>query len=231
MQLVKWAKWVPVNKDRTYQRARTEEQKNQRLADILSTTEELLDERHYREITLTSIADRLGFSRANLSHYVRSKEEILLLLYVRSLEEMLAEMKCLCATGFGDSVANDSKHLAALVARHTDFGRIGAVLASLIESNVSLECLISCKKRIVEAMSEASTILVECGLFREHRDATEFLIDLSNYVSGLYPASHPLPIQVKASREAGYPIRGYEDSLVRYIAVQLAGYQALCFQP
>lgn len=216
-----------MGKDRTYQRARTDEQKGQRLADILDATEGLLDERHYREITMTSIANKLGFSRANLSHYVHSKEEILLLLYVRSLEEMLVEMKDIGRTGLSDNATSDSKRLAALVARHTDFGRIGALLSSLIESNVSLGCLTSCKKRIVEVMSEASDLLIECGSFRKSKDATGFLVDLSNYVAGLYPASHPLPIQVEASQEAGYPIRSYEDSLERYIAVQLAGYQAL----
>ncbi len=193
----------------------------------MNATEELLDERHYREITMASIADRLGFSRTNLSHYVRSKEEILLLLYVRSLEEMLTEMEDLCGAGFSNEDVSDSKRLAALVARHRDFGRIGALLSSLIESNVSLRCLTSCKKRIVEVLSEASALLVGGGLFRNPGDATEFLVDLSSYVAGLYPASHPLPIQVEASREAGYPIRSYEDSLERYIAVQLAGYRSL----
>ena len=37
-------------------------------------------ERPYHEITLTTIADELGWSRANLYKYVCTKEEVFLLL-------------------------------------------------------------------------------------------------------------------------------------------------------
>lgn len=224
---------------REYIRARTSEQKEQRLADILDATEALLDERHYRDVTMVAIADRLGYSRANLSHYVRSKEEILLLLYVRSLRGMLDDMKALGAEGLGgadvardadaasDDIVSIAKRLAALVARHEDFGRIGALLASIIETNVGLDCLVACKRKIVDAIAEASELLAGCGLFPDGARATEFLIDLSHYVSGLYPASHPVPIQKEAAREVGFAIPGYRASLERYLAVQIAGYRAM----
>lgn len=216
---------------RSYIRARTAEQKDQRLADILDATEELLDERHYREVTMAAIADRLGYSRANLTHYVRSKEEILLLLYVRSLRSMLDEMAEVCGSGLtarsADEADEVAKRLVALVASHADFGRIGALLSSLIEANVSLECLVSCKRSIVAMTAEAAELLVSCELFQNGEQASEFLVDLSNYVAGLYPASHPLPIQKEASAKSGYAVRGYRESLERYIAVQLAGYRSL----
>ncbi len=212
---------------REYRRARTEEQKDQRLTDILDVTEALLDERHYREITMAAIAERLGYSRANLSHYVRSKEEILLLLYVRSLHEMLADMEAIRPAALSGEVEEAAKRLAGLVVKHEDFGRIGALLASLVESNVSLECLVSCKRQILEAMDKASELLVKHGFFWDREHAADFLVDLSNYAAGLYPASHPLPIQLEAARVAGYPVPGYRESLERYIVIQLFGYQVL----
>lgn len=217
-------------KDRDYIRARTAEQKHERIADILDVAEELLDERHYRELTMASIAGRLGYSRANLAHYVRSKEEILLLLYVRSLREMLDDMTTLTRDSLGKLPTNDAataKHLAALVARHTDFGRIGTLLSSLIETNVSLECLTACKRDIMDMTLEAADLLVGCGLLRNREQALTFLVDLSNYVAGLYPAAHPLPIQREAATESGFVIPSYLDSLERYLAVQLAGYRSL----
>ena len=47
-------------------RARSDEQKEQRLAEIKRATSELFEGHPYHEITLTTIADRLGWSRANL---------------------------------------------------------------------------------------------------------------------------------------------------------------------
>ena len=63
-----------------FKRARTEEQKRQRLEGIVRTVDDLLDRYPYREITMAMVADELGFSRANLGHYVKTKEEMFLLL-------------------------------------------------------------------------------------------------------------------------------------------------------
>ena len=135
-----------IEEDRTYQRARTREQKNQRLDGILDATRSILDEGSYHDVTLSAIAERVGCSRANLSHYVGSKEEILLLLYIRSLREILEAMKeidpgSLDASSIaGLEAASDT--LAAILASHRDFGRLGALLTSIIETNVRLECLV-----------------------------------------------------------------------------------------
>ena len=222
---------MTVADEQTYRRARTEEQKRQRLDDILDVTESLLDSGSYRAITLSAIAEQLGYSRANLAHYVGTKEEILLLLYVRCLRQLLDDMQRTDPTdlnvGTPDDMRRSAMTLAALVARHRDFGRIGALLASLIETNVSLECLTACKRDIVEAIDGASRLLVGWGLLADDASAARFLLNLANYAAGLYPAAHPLPIQQEAAAVVGYPIPDYESALASHIAVQLAGHRAL----
>ncbi|MEC4183455.1 TetR family transcriptional regulator [Adlercreutzia sp. R21] len=217
--------------DQAYRRARTQEQKDQRLDDILDATESILDEGSYHDVTLSAIAERVGCSRANLSHYVKSKEEILLLLYIRSLREILEDMRGIDPTLLDASSADGLKDAAAVLASmlssHRNFGRLGALLASIIETNVSLECLVECKREIIAVMAEGSGLLVEGGMFDGADDAAGFLFDLSNYVSGLYPATHPLPIQRAACAETGYPIASYEESLRAFLTVQLVGYRAL----
>ena len=59
-------------------RARSSEQKSQRMADIKRATAQLYRDFPYHEITLTTIAERLGWSRASLYKYVTTKEEIFL---------------------------------------------------------------------------------------------------------------------------------------------------------
>ncbi len=217
--------------DQTYQRARTQEQKTQRLDDILDTTESILDEGSYRDVTLSAIAERVGCSRANLSHYVGSKEEILLLLYVRSLKGILEDMRNIDPSALDASSRDDLKTaaaiLAAMLSMHRDFGRLGALLPSIIETNVALERLIQCKCEIIAMMTEGADLLVECGLFDDPADSARFLRDLANYVSGLYPATHPLPIQCIACKETGYPILSYEASLRDFLIIQFVGYRTL----
>lgn len=217
--------------DQAYRRARTQEQKDRRLGDILDATESILDEGSYHDVTLSAIAERVGCSRANLSHYVKSKEEILLLLYIRSLRETLADLREIDQMILDASSANGLKdaaaRLASVLSSHRNLGRLGALLTSIIETNVGLECLIECKREIIVMMAEGSNLLVECGLFDNADDSLGFLIDLSNYVSGLYPATHPLPIQCAACAETGYPLLSYETSLRDFLTVQLVGYRAL----
>ena len=59
-------------------RARSDEQKEQRLSEIKQVTRNLFSELSYHEITLAAIAERLGWSRAALYKYVTSKEDIFL---------------------------------------------------------------------------------------------------------------------------------------------------------
>lgn len=217
--------------DQAYRRARTQEQKDQRLDDILDTTKSILDEGSYRDVTMSAIAERVGYSRANLAHYVGSKEEILLLLYIRSLRGILGDMRnidpgALDASSI-DSLRATATTLATVLSSHGDFGRLGALLPSIIETNVGLERLVECKREIIAMMAEGSHLLVERGLFGDPADSTRFLLDLANYVSGLYPATHPLPIQRTACKETGYPIPPYEESLRDFLTVQLSGYRAL----
>lgn len=185
----------------------------------------------YHDVTMSAIAERVGYSRTNLAHYVKSKEEILLLLYVRSLRGILEDMRKIDLEPLGTSSIDDLERAAAILASmlssHGNFGRLGALLASIIETNVSLECLIECKREIIAVMAEGSSLLIECGLFEDTADSTRFLLDLSNYVSGLYPATHPLPIQSAACEETGYPIPSYEQSLRDFVTIQLVGYRAL----
>lgn len=220
-----------VEEDQSYQRARTQEQKNQRLDDILDATEAILNVGSYHDVTMSAIAERVGCSRTNLAHYVKSKEEILLLLYVRSLRGILEDMRKIDLEPLGTSSIDDLERAAAILASmlssHENFGRLGALLASIIETNVSLECLIECKREIIAMMVEGSSLLIECGLFEDTADSTRFLLDLSNYVSGLYPATHPLPIQSDACEETDYPIPSYEQSLRDFVTIQLVGYRAL----
>ncbi|WP_270296627.1 TetR/AcrR family transcriptional regulator [Eggerthella sinensis] len=84
-----------------FKRARTDEQKRERLAGAVDAADRLLDRFPYREITMTSIADELGFSRANLGHYVRTKEELFLLLYLRDLTALHDELGALAGEDDG----------------------------------------------------------------------------------------------------------------------------------
>ena len=62
-------------------RARSEEQKQARMAEIKAAADSLFNSVTYQEITLSTIAGKLSWTRANLYKYVTTKEEIYLEIF------------------------------------------------------------------------------------------------------------------------------------------------------
>lgn len=225
-----------------FKRARTEEQKRERMAAILHAADQLLDEHAYRSITMAMVAARLGFSRANLVHYVATKEEIFLRLYVQDIEGLAADLAAFAeerlskaedpSPGPRGISADDeafARFFAAACARRRNFGRIGALLTTIIETNVDIEVLAACKRRIYAAAGAAAEQLARLFPFLASDDAQELIMAASHYVAGLYPAAHPTPAQVTALLCSGSngAQQAFEPTLERFVIVQLAGYRAL----
>ena len=61
-----------------FTRARSSEQKEERMREIKCAAERQFEQRTYQSISLSTIAEELSWSRANLYKYVTSKEEIFL---------------------------------------------------------------------------------------------------------------------------------------------------------
>ncbi|MBQ9002410.1 MAG: helix-turn-helix transcriptional regulator, partial [Eggerthellaceae bacterium] len=61
-----------------YRRARSAEQKAERMAEIMGAAERLFEAGSYHGITLATIAAELSWSRGNLYNYVETKEEVFL---------------------------------------------------------------------------------------------------------------------------------------------------------
>lgn len=67
-------------------RARSEEQKQSREAQILIAAGVLFRQQDFKEVTLVMIAKAAGFTRSNIYRYFRSKEEIFLVIMEREFE-------------------------------------------------------------------------------------------------------------------------------------------------
>lgn len=122
-------------------RARSAEQKEQRLEEIKGAARSQFQTHPYHEITLTTIADELGWSRANLYKYVTTKEEIFLLLagdeYASYFEALLAALPEGC--GLAPDVV--AEVWAGIANAHQEYFRLGDLLTTIIETNVTVERL------------------------------------------------------------------------------------------
>ena len=177
-------------------RARSPEQKGQRLDQIKGAVRSQFAERPYHEITLTTIADELGWSRANLYKYVSTKEEVFLLL---AQDEMAAYFDALLTAlpeGCGFSRETVAEVWAGIAGAHQEYFRLGDILSTIIETNVTVERLAEFKQAYyghVARMAERLPLIL--GMRTERVDALLMAIyyHAVGFVSGCW--SNPLITQ------------------------------------
>ncbi|WLR43262.1 TetR family transcriptional regulator [Bacillus carboniphilus] len=186
-----------------FSRARTNEQKQQRIDAVVKATAHLYDTVSYDDITFAAIAKETGFARSNLYIYFTSKEEILLELLIhdlRSWSEDIGEAFHVRKSYTVEEVAEGwtnaylkNKRLLSLL----------AILFTVLEKNVSTEALAQFKRKMMEVQHRVLELLG--GLLPSiHEEVLEqFLINQLALVQGLYPMAFITERQKQAIEESG----------------------------
>ena len=142
-------------------RARSDEQKEQRLSEIKQVTRDLFSELSYHEITLAAIAERLGWSRAALYKYVTSKEDIFLELTSDAMEAYQNDLLTVYPAGSTFSPTVLAEVWCEQVVAHRDYFRYGDLLMTIIETNCTLERLAAFKARYYAGQDALSARFAE----------------------------------------------------------------------
>ncbi len=121
-------------------RARSPEKKQERFNQITEVTNDLFLKHSYHDITLTTIAKALNWSRGNLYKYVNTKEEIFLEIYLSKQKEFIDALKEAFDLKKIDQVYFANK-LSQCFDQHRLYLRYHNILSSIIETNVSVEKL------------------------------------------------------------------------------------------
>ena len=210
-----------------FRRARNEEQKKIRIDQILTAAKDLFEMLEYKDITLGMIADKLDFSRANMSRYVESKEEIFLLLYIRDMQKLVNELLKVFQNKREIGIPEFAAEFADICGAHTVFLRIGAILNTVIEVNISISRLAECKKLMFAEIQKAAGLLTSIFPFLQGESVFRFIMMFSTYAQGLYPTSNLSETQTKAMELAGMPaLHGrFTEDLKEFIVLMLNGYK------
>ncbi|HUQ56651.1 TetR/AcrR family transcriptional regulator [Lentzea sp.] len=131
----------------TFQRARSEEQREVRRRTIMETTSAMLDEMPVAEVTLNELSRRVGLAKTAVLRYFESREAVLLDLMDDRTASWLAELEQELARGVdpGRSAEERAEQTADVLSRSLAaqtvlcdlFGAQGGVL----EHNVSAEVI------------------------------------------------------------------------------------------
>lgn len=186
-------------------RARNPEQKKQRLEEIMAATDKLFHESSYHAVTLTTIAEELGWSRGNLYKYVTTKEEIFLELYAKKQLDFALDVDAALA---GKQLSD--KEFAAIWADvlgcHQDYLRYHGILSTIIETNVTLQNLTAFKKRSYGDRERIFALLrSQCPGLPE-KLVRQLFFALLYHGCGLYTHTHCSELTAQALEAAGMPV-------------------------
>ena len=178
-------------------RARRPEQKEQRLDEIKGTVRRQFAKRPYHEITLTTIAEELGWSRANLYKYVTTKEEIFLLLTADECDAYFEALLAALPEGREFTSAEAADAWANVAAEHQEYFRLGDLLTTIVETNVTVERLMDFKHGYYAHVDEMREHLPQViGIEPEHVEP--LLLAVYYHATGLVSSCWSNPLIAEA---------------------------------
>lgn len=169
-----------------WQRARSQEQKEHRILEIVKATARLYEHSSFDEISLAMIAKEADFTRSNLYKYFSSKEEI----FLEFLKQDIILWRKDIVKGFKERKVSSVKRFARIwtdiLSEHRRLLDLLSIMNTYLEKNVSEETLVDFKRKIIYEIKLFSELL--CGIFPllDSKKASEFMeLHLASAI-GLY---------------------------------------------
>lgn len=181
----------------TWKRARSEEQKEQRVAEIVGATARLYKKHSFEEISFALIAREAGFTRSNLYRYFSSKEEIFLeflrhdiVLWRKDLLKAYGRRKTRSVTTFASV-------WVSTLSRHKRLLDLLSILNSFLEKNVTEDILVDFKRSVSSEVRVMSELLCKMFPAMSREKAGQFLELQLAAAIGLYQITNLSELQHK----------------------------------
>lgn len=206
-------------------RARSSEQKELRMEEIKRAADSQFAERPYHEITLTTIAQKLSWSRANLYKYVTTKEEIFLELSMDKWNAYFAALGAAFPEECAYSPEVFAEVWAGILNAHMDYLRYSAILTTIIETNVTVDRLAVFKKSYHD---QADNISERFGklLHLTTEEAYEIFLAVHYHAVGMSGYCDVNPLVRQALDLAGIKLRktDFRKTMKQFIEMNLNYY-------
>lgn len=201
----------------TFQRARSEEQREIRRAVILDTASTMLREAPVAALTLNELARRVGLAKSNVLRYFESREAVLLDLLASELDAWLTAVRTELGdpadTGAADSAVTDTAAADTGAADITDpasvrrKGLVSTLVATLqsrpvlcdllsaqagvLERNVSPAIAAKYKRDVIGDLRELAAVVRERLPALSPEDSRTFARTVLMMAGAVWPHAHP----------------------------------------
>lgn len=189
-------------------RARSDEDKLARRAEILDAAREVFDGGEIDAFTMDGVAAALELAKGTLYRYFPTREGLLLALADDEFQHWFARVdEALVASDLNAShVAAFAQLLVDQTLSQPRFLRLAALVPSVLERNVPYDTARQYKYNVVERGRRTAALLAQRLGVSDER-ATQLLIHLQAAATGLYHAANPAPIIVQLMADPSFPGR------------------------
>jgi AcrR family transcriptional regulator len=175
-----------------FERARHPDEKALRRAHLLQTARVLLnDGADISSLSLNEIARRASMAKANTYRYFETREALLLALLWEEWQDWFKDFSEKPAQRM--NLDTFVRHFASSIAKRTLLCALTAVLASVLEKNISEDSIIEFKSGALTFFELISEHFNKCCPELNTVGHMHLLHDTVSLITGLYPLTHPSP--------------------------------------
>ncbi|MCH4886406.1 TetR/AcrR family transcriptional regulator [Acidaminobacter sp. JC074] len=207
----------------TFQRARSDEQKDKRIQEIISAAKKLYTTMDFEEITLTKIAEELSFSRINLYKYFKTIEEIYLKVLLLDLEDFIQELEKSIHALKNVTVEDFTYKFIEVLTRNKRLLHLLTIDLSLLEKKATAEKLRSHKSSVMVISKRITDLLSEVFPSLTDDQTIHFVNSVLFYSRGLYSANNASELQHEIYNELNcrFLVPDYDLYLSEFSILQL----------
>jgi len=208
-------------KSQDWQRARTEEQVEQRVREIQEAAARLMQTLPYEKVTLLQIAKELDFTRSNVYRYFSTKEEIYLSIYVADMQRWSEDIEREFTEPL--SIEEFAEKWTEILCRQEQLLELSSLLAVTLERNTSEAAFRKTKVFLGELLFRLVGILRKVLPMLSDDQIVEFARTQQILFSGAWPMSRLPERQKEILREMNseymildFPVF-YRDTILRLL--------------
>jgi len=177
-----------------WQRARSPEQKAERIDAILDAAALLFDDRTFEAISMADVADAAGLAKASVYGYFQTKEDVFLRLFQREVDRWASALEARVAT-LASPVTTDElgAAVAATSLEHVRLCRLAVLLHSILDGSANRDARCDCLEYLLGPLDRFVDALLSAGTGLTREQAMTFLMQHHALVVGLWPLGHPDP--------------------------------------
>ncbi len=189
----------------TFQRARNDEQRQIRINQITTAMIELMEDLPFNKITMKKLGEKLSFTRNNLYQYVKSKNEVILLIIQQDFIDWANDLHHSLQALNSASLGAFCKAWVQTAVKYPRILHWFPLLGELIEKDVTLEKLIPFKKSYFKILEAVKEDIVKTLPKLDSAQAERLVYFHLRVLPHLFHLYNESTVQKEAIKQAGYP--------------------------